>query len=112
MNRRGIEIAAQGQKVEFQACPFGRDKQLTVATSPQAGTASHNAGLTMHRLHGLEEQRRFLVERDGKRIHTPRGDDPVSMDRLIGEFHPFTCKGCGAFGNVDRQVSHARGFFQ
>ena len=34
------------------------------------------------------------------------------MDRLIGEFHPFTCEGCRPFRNLDRQLSHTRDFFQ
>ncbi len=51
-------------------------------------------------------------EGDGKRINPPRGDDPVSMDRLIGEFHPFTREGRGAFGDLDRQFSHTGGFLQ
>src|SRR5881396_690588 len=34
------------------------------------------------------------------------------MDRLIGEFHLFTREGRGAFSNLGRQLSHARGFFQ
>ena len=66
----------------------------------------------MERLHRLQEQRRFRFKRDGKRIDPPRRDDPVSMDRLIGEFHSFTRKGRRAFGDLDRQFSHTRGLFQ
>ena len=63
-------------------------------------------------LHRLKEQRSFVFERDGKGIDSPQRDDPVSMDRFIGEFHLFTREGRGAFGDLDRQLSHTRDFFQ
>src|SRR5580765_3945462 len=56
MNRRRIEIAAQGYEIEFQTRPLGRHKKLAVPMSPEARTAPHNTRLTMDRLHRLQEQ--------------------------------------------------------
>src|SRR5262245_5875403 len=112
MNRRGINIAVQGEEIEFQARPFSRYKQLAVPTNPQARTAPHNTRLPMDRFHRLQEQRRFVVERNGKRIDPPRRDDPVTMGWLRSKLHPFTREGRGAFGDLNRQFSHPRDIFQ
>lgn len=74
--------------------------------------APDDARLPLNDVHGVQQQRRLLFERNGKGIQAAGCDNPVSMHRLGREVHLRDRKRSRSLRNFHRKVGDPWHFFE
>ena len=73
------------QQIKLNAGSLRGRKKFAITPRPETGAAPLDSRLAMQKLHRLKEERRFLFQRDRKRVHAKRRDDRVCLHRFRRE---------------------------